>query len=83
LSDTEKSGAIVTSVIGLGQSLKMVTTAEGVETSEQAAFLREQGCDQVQGFYFSKPVVATELSAFIRNWNASSAREHMHTEAAA
>jgi EAL domain-containing protein (putative c-di-GMP-specific phosphodiesterase class I) len=83
LTDTEKSGAIVKSVIGLGQSLKMVTTAEGVETSEQAAFLREQGCDQVQGFYFSKPVVATELSAFIRNWNASSAREHMHTEAAA
>lgn len=83
LSDTEKSGAIVKSVIGLGQSLKMVTTAEGVETSEQAAFLREQGCDQVQGFYFSRPVAATELSAFIRNWNAPSAREQMDTEAAA
>jgi diguanylate cyclase (GGDEF)-like protein len=74
LSDTEKSGAIVKSVISLGQSLKMVTTAEGVETSEQAAFLREQGCDQVQGFYFSKPVVAAELSAFVERWNSDKQR---------
>lgn len=70
LSDTEKSGAIVKSVIGLGQSLNMVTTAEGVETVEQAAFLRKQGCDQVQGFYFSKPVEAAELSLFVARWRA-------------
>ncbi len=68
LSDKEKSGAIVKSVIGLGQSLNMITTAEGVETLEQAAFLRQQGCDQVQGFYFSKPVPAAELPLFIDRW---------------
>ncbi|KRB62064.1 diguanylate cyclase [Rhizobium sp. Root708] len=82
LSDTEKSGAIVKSVIGLGQSLKMVTTAEGVETFEQAAFLRQQGCDQVQGFYFSKPVVAAELSAFVERWNSGNQQTRTQIEAA-
>ncbi|MDM9622977.1 MULTISPECIES: EAL domain-containing protein [unclassified Rhizobium] len=78
LSNTEKSAAIVKSVIGLGQSLNMVTTAEGVETIEQAAFLRQQGCHEVQGFYFSKPVAAGELSLFIAGWNS----EHVFGEAA-
>ncbi|WFS04556.1 bifunctional diguanylate cyclase/phosphodiesterase [Rhizobium tumorigenes] len=64
----EKSGAIVRSVISLGQSLNMITTAEGVETIEQANFLTEEGCDQLQGFYFSKPVTAVELSRFLENW---------------
>ncbi|WP_018901016.1 EAL domain-containing protein [Rhizobium sp. 2MFCol3.1] len=82
LSDTEKSGAIVKSVISLGQSLKMVTTAEGVETSEQAAFLRQQGCDQVQGFYFSKPVVAKELAAFVERWNSDKKQRVLEVEAA-
>ncbi len=67
----DKSGAIVKSVIGLGQSLKMITTAEGVETPEQAEFLKQEGCDQVQGYYFSKPVTALELSAFIKRWRGS------------
>jgi len=82
LSDTEKSGAIVKSVIGLGQSLKMVTTAEGVETPEQAAILLQLGCDQVQGFYFSKPVVAAELSLFVDRWDSESQQRRIKVEAA-
>ncbi|MEK1895772.1 MAG: EAL domain-containing protein [Rhizobium sp.] len=71
MSSKDKSGAIVKSVISLGQSLNMVTTAEGVETIEQATFLTNEGCDQLQGFYFSKPVTASELTAFIDRWQGS------------
>jgi len=51
----EDCRAIVRAVIGLGQSLKIAVNAEGVETAEQWDALRAEGCDQVQGFLFSKP----------------------------
>ena len=51
----EDCRAIVRAVIGLGQSLKIAVNAEGVETAEQWEALRAEGCDQVQGFLFSKP----------------------------
>jgi diguanylate cyclase (GGDEF)-like protein/PAS domain S-box-containing protein len=69
MSSKDKSGAIVKSVISLGQSLNMTTTAEGVETSQQAAFLRQEGCDQLQGYFFSRPITATEITAFIEDWD--------------
>jgi len=48
--------AIVRAVIGLGHALGMSTTAEGVETEEQLEVVRAEGCDEVQGFYFSPPL---------------------------
>jgi diguanylate cyclase (GGDEF)-like protein len=57
--------AIVKAVIGLGQSLGMATTAEGVETSEQLAAVREQGCSEVQGFLFSRPLPPAGLHEFL------------------
>ncbi len=48
--------AIIKAVIGLGHSLGMSTTAEGIETEEQLAAVREQGCNEVQGFLFSPPL---------------------------
>ncbi len=45
----------------MGKSLKLKLVAEGVETEEQLAFLMRLQCDEYQGFYFSKPVPATEL----------------------
>lgn len=69
MSEQDKSSAIVRSVISLGQSLNMVTTAEGVETAEQASFLKEEGCNQLQGYFFSRPINADELTAFLAVWN--------------
>ncbi|MCM2676056.1 EAL domain-containing protein [Shouchella plakortidis] len=47
---------IVTSIISLAQKLGLVVTAEGVETEEQLELLTRMNCDEIQGFYFSKPV---------------------------
>jgi EAL domain-containing protein (putative c-di-GMP-specific phosphodiesterase class I) len=65
----DKSTAIVKSVITLGQSLNMTTTAEGVENLEQASFLQRERCAQVQGYFFAKPVVSSELSRMLTNWS--------------
>ena len=81
MDDTEKSTAIVKSVISLGQSLNMITTAEGVETSEQAAFLSDEGCNQVQGYYFSRPIPALELSQFLESWNKDETPENQSSAA--
>ncbi len=44
----------------------MTTTAEGVETAEQLEFLRNEGCSEVQGFFFSKPRPASEIPEMLR-----------------
>ena len=58
--------AIVSAIIRMAQALGMRTTAEGVETEGQLAFLREQGCDEAQGYHFSTPLPASELETFMR-----------------
>jgi diguanylate cyclase (GGDEF)-like protein len=67
LGVTRDSLAIVKAVIGLGQSLGMETTAEGVETEEQLAAVRAQGCDEVQGFLFSRPLTLPALRELLGN----------------
>jgi predicted signal transduction protein with EAL and GGDEF domain len=65
LGTTEGSGFIVRTIIGLAHSLKMATTAEGVETEEQLAWLRAEGCTEVQGYLFSLPRPASEVPALL------------------
>ena len=59
--------AIIKAVIGLGHSLGMSTTAEGIETEEQLAAVREQGCNEVQGFLFSPPLEAMQVLTLLAN----------------
>ena len=57
--------SIVTAVISMGRSLKLRVIAEGVETSEELAFLRAQRCDEAQGYYFSRPVPAGQFATLL------------------
>ena len=60
-----EDAAIVKAIIGMARSLKMKTIAEGVETEEQRVFLREQGCDEVQGYVAGMPSPAAEIERFL------------------
>ncbi len=56
---------VLRAVVGLGRSLGLLVTVEGVETQQQVALLREIGCHQIQGFYSGRPMPAPEVAAFI------------------
>jgi predicted signal transduction protein with EAL and GGDEF domain len=74
LTVEQGSDFIVRAVVSLAASLGMTTTAEGVETPEQLAWLREEGCDEVQGYLFSPPVPASALPALLDLWNGRKRR---------
>jgi diguanylate cyclase (GGDEF)-like protein len=66
LAEQGDCAAIIRAVIGLGQSLGMAVNAEGVETEQQLAALKAQGCGEVQGYLFSVPRPATEVLSMMR-----------------
>ncbi|MBI5615014.1 MAG: EAL domain-containing protein [Gammaproteobacteria bacterium] len=57
---------IATAVINLAHTLRLKVVAEGVETAEQCSFLAHQGCDEIQGYYFSRPLTAADATALLR-----------------
>jgi len=57
---------IVTSIISLAHSLRMRVVAEGVETRDQLSFLQLHGCDEIQGYHFSRPVSAMDFTALLK-----------------
>jgi diguanylate cyclase (GGDEF)-like protein/PAS domain S-box-containing protein len=61
MAQDQNDAAIVRAIVQLGHSLELVVVAEGVETADQLAKLREEGCDEVQGFYFGRPMPAAQF----------------------
>ncbi|MGZ5834624.1 MAG: EAL domain-containing protein [Xanthobacteraceae bacterium] len=70
LSTRDDSAAIVCAVVGLGRSLNIITTAEGVETDEQFKLISAAGVDQIQGYFFSRPCPNAQLDFSPRTGNA-------------
>jgi len=66
ISTDPEDKAIVGAIINMAKSLGLQTIAEGVETAGQLAFLREQGCHEMQGYLCSKPLAADQFEAFAR-----------------
>jgi EAL domain-containing protein (putative c-di-GMP-specific phosphodiesterase class I) len=62
----DDDAAIVTAIIGLAKSLNLRVIAEGVEKELQLGFLRKGNCDEMQGYYFSKPIPAADFEALVR-----------------
>ena len=66
LPDDTEDQAIAQAIISMGRALGMTIVAEGVETLEQEQFLRAHGCDEMQGFLFSRPVAPDKLAELLR-----------------
>lgn len=65
-NDTEDQ-AIAQAIISMGKALGMTVVAEGVETAEQEAFLRDHACDEMQGYLFSKPLPSLQMADLLRS----------------
>jgi diguanylate cyclase (GGDEF)-like protein/PAS domain S-box-containing protein len=63
----QADAAIADAIIAMGKRLGIMVVAEGVETNAQLVFLRERGCDEIQGYYFSKPLTANELVSYLQH----------------
>jgi diguanylate cyclase (GGDEF)-like protein/PAS domain S-box-containing protein len=68
----QQHALLAKAVISLGHSLRLKVVAEGVETAEQLDFLRHHGCDEVQGYFFSKPVPPDEFERMLARWPTAS-----------
>jgi diguanylate cyclase (GGDEF)-like protein/PAS domain S-box-containing protein len=67
ISARNENTAIVRSIIVMAHNLGLEVIAEGVETPDQAAFLQAEGCDEVQGFLYAKPLANTDFEAYLRS----------------
>jgi EAL domain-containing protein (putative c-di-GMP-specific phosphodiesterase class I) len=65
IEDDVEESVIVRAVIAMGNSLKLQVVAEGIETQQQLAFLQSLHCNEGQGFYFSRPVIAEEFVSLL------------------
>lgn len=65
LEQNTDNGAIAAAIIAMAGSMKMKVTAEGVETNTQLDFLKNKCCNEVQGYYLSRPLPGDQAEAFL------------------
>lgn len=70
LSDSEKNRAIVQTIISLAETFELHTTAEGVETAEQVKILQQLGCNEIQGYFYAKPLSKEKFLTFSSTFTA-------------
>jgi len=70
LPDDADDAAITNAVLGMARALRLKVIAEGVETVQQAEFLRQHGCDEIQGSYFARPMPAEQFARFLQAQSA-------------
>jgi EAL domain-containing protein (putative c-di-GMP-specific phosphodiesterase class I) len=70
IGENADSQAIVRAIVSLGSSLGITITAEGIETEDDLAYVRAEGCNEGQGYLFSKPQPAREVTAFLEHRKA-------------
>ena len=67
LPDDADDAAIANAVLGMARALRLKVIAEGVENAHQAEFLRQHGCDEIQGYYFGRPMPAEQFARFLQD----------------
>ena len=77
IGTADSQEAIVDAVIALAHSLRLNVVAEGVETVEQASYLRSRGCDQIQGYLFSRPVPAEDVARLLNGPTPAAGARHL------
>src|SRR5690606_35789572 len=65
----DKSGAIARTIIQLAHNLDMAVLAEGVETAQQKAYLKQHGCDAIQGYLISRPMPASDVGRWMLEYH--------------
>jgi len=70
ITSNSKDAEMIDSIIALGHSMNLKVLAEGVETVEQLEYLQSRGCDEAQGFYYSKAVTADRITEILRQTSA-------------
>ena len=71
MAHSAESSAIVQAIVAMSHRLDLCVIAEGVETADQVAALRKADCDQIQGYFYSKPLGPQECAAFIREYGVA------------
>lgn len=69
--EVSNDASLVEGIINMSKSIGLKVVAEGTETFEQCELLRQYGCDIAQGYYYSKPVLSTELVLFVQSWKGN------------
>jgi EAL domain-containing protein (putative c-di-GMP-specific phosphodiesterase class I) len=73
LRDDAEGETLIRTLVQLGKSLSIATLAEGIEGADELSLLREEKCDNGQGFLFARPLAAEDCDLFLENWTSSMA----------